>query len=386
MRVKGLIYLDYQSSTPVDPLVRDAMLPYFTDSFGNPHAASHRLGWESAEAVRQSKDSLAALIGALPEEILFTSGATEANNHAIFGVVTGNQTERKTIIVSAMEHKCVHEAAHFYGSQFACEVKVVPVLSSGQIDLAAYKSMLNKNVLLVSIMAVNNEVGTIQDIRKLAALAHDVGALFHCDAAQAPEAIEIDVAGLDVDLLSLSAHKIYGPKGIGALFIEQSLHSNMPALIRGGGQQEGLRSGTLPVQLCVGFGVAASITKNKGREYRARTRALSGRFIESLERKGANFIVNGPLDNRHPGNLNIRFPGINGDSLLAMLQKGICASTGSACNSGLIESSYVLRAMGLTPQEASESVRISIGRFSDEEQIDDAATMIANSVGRLLSG
>lgn len=380
MRVSDSIYLDYQASTPTDARVLEAMLPYFTDSFGNPHSSSHILGWKSADSIESARYEVASLIGALPEEIIFTSGATEANNQAIFGVLAANQTDRKTILISAIEHKCVKEAAYFFARQYGHRVMEVPVLESGQIDRAAYCSMLTDDVVLVSVMAVNNEIGTIQDVAWLAEQAKRVGAVFHCDAAQAPEAIDLDVVELGIDLLSLSAHKIYGPKGVGALYIESSLQNDFPPLVHGGGQQNGLRSGTLPTPLCVGFGVAASIIRKEGVQNRQRLQELSFGLSETFRQENVRFSINGDAINRHPGNLNLEFPGTDAESLLNTLQPSVCASTGSACNSGIIQSSYVLRSIGLSEDRASSSVRFSVGRFSDEEQVVEAAKKIAGAI------
>ena len=383
MRVDDSIYLDYQASTPTDERVIEAMIPYFNVSFANPHSTSHVLGWRSADAVEKARSEVASLIGAMPEEVIFTSGATESNNHAVSSVLSANQGSRKTVLVSSIEHKCVKEAAKFFGDQLGHQIAEVPVLSSGCIDMGAYKELLSDDVLLVSIMAANNEIGTIQDIPELVRLAHDAGALFHCDAAQAPEAVNIDVMEWGVDLLSLSAHKIYGPKGVGALFIEASLQNQFPAFVHGGGQQNGLRSGTVPTPLCVGFGAAASIVRSEGKANRKRLDFLAGYFLERLREEGVGFSLNGDPKQRHPGNLSLQFPGTDAESLLNSLQPWICAATGSACNSGIIQSSYVLHAIGLSPEQASSSVRISVGRFSDEEQVAEAAKRIAESVANL---
>jgi cysteine desulfurase len=380
MRVENSIYLDYQSTTPVDDRVMQAMLPYFTDSFGNPHSSSHSLGWKSSDAVETARAVIASTVGALPEEIVFTSGATESNNQAMFGVMFGNTTPRNRVLVSAIEHKCVKESALFFGNKLGFVVEEIPVLSTGKIDLQAYESMLSDDVLLVSIMAVNNEIGVIQDISHLSDLAHQAGALFHCDAAQALEAMDVDVADLGVDLLSLSAHKLYGPKGIGALYIDSSIQDNFPALIHGGGQQWGLRAGTLPTPLCVGFGVAASLIQSEGVQHRSALRVLSDRFIERLLSEEVRFRLNGDQHDRHPGNLSIELIGIDAESLLMSLQPRICAATGSACNSGMIQSSYVLRAIGVSEGSAASCVRFSLGRFSDEAQVDEAVKIIANGV------
>lgn len=383
MRVSGSIYLDYQASTPTDGRVLEAMLPYFTDSFGNPHSSSHILGWKSSDAIESARFEIASLIGSLPEELIFTSGATEANNQAVFSVVAANQSDRKTLLVSEIEHKCVKEAAYFFATQYGHRVQEVPVLKSGHVDRDAYTAMLTEDVLLVSVMAVNNEIGTIQDIARLANQAHEVGALFHCDAAQAPEAMDLDVVELGVDLLSLSAHKIYGPKGVGALFIESSLQQVLPPLVHGGGQQNGLRSGTLPTPLCVGFGLAASIIRREGAQNKKRLKELSLSLLQSLEKANVEYFINGDANHRHPGNLNLEFPNVDAESLINSLQPAICASTGSACNSGIIQPSYVLESIGLTPERAASSLRISVGRFSDEQQLSEAAKKIAEGIADL---
>ncbi len=380
MRVSDSIYLDYQSTTPTDQRVVQAMLPHFTDSFGNPHSSNHVLGWKGLDAVETSRLDVASLIGASPEEVLFTSGATESNNHAIFGVVAANTTNRKTILISAIEHKCVKEAADFFAKQHGCKVREIPVLSSGKVDQSAYRNLLTEDVLFVSVMAVNNEIGTIQNISELSRKAHEVGALFHCDAAQAPEAFDIDIMNLGVDLLSLSAHKIYGPKGIGALFIDSSIKAELPPLIHGGGQQDGMRSGTLPTPLCVGFGMASSIVQREGAQNRLRLSELSALMLDELRKAGVEFTINGDPNDRHPGNLNLEFPGKDAEFLINKLQPKVCASTGSACNSGIIQASYVLSSIGLSDTRASSCLRLSVGRFSDEEQVTEVAKLISETI------
>ncbi|GGY63352.1 cysteine desulfurase family protein [Marinobacter zhanjiangensis] len=380
MRVGESIYLDYQSSTPTDERVVEAMMPYYRAVFANPHSSNHILGWRSADAVETARAEVASLIGALPEELIFTSGATESNNHAISSVLTANRSSRRKVLVSSIEHKCVKEAAQFFSEQLGYQVVEVPVLSSGRIDIDVYKELLSDDVLLVSIMAVNNEVGTIQDTPELVRLAHEAGALFHCDAAQAPEALDVDVIEWGVDLLSLSAHKVYGPKGVGALFIEASLQGELPAFVHGGGQQGGLRSGTVPTPLCVGFGVAASIVRSEGKANRARLEVLAGYFLDSLKTAGVDFRINGDPKQRHPGNLNLEFPGRDAESLLNSLQPWVCASTGSACNSGFIQSSYVLDALGMPEGSVASSIRFSIGRYTDEQQLSDTVDHLAEVI------
>ena len=381
MQVGSSIYLDYQATTPLDPRVGKVMTACHTDFFANPHSTQHILGKKAADRVDQARAEIEALINADNEEVIFTSGATEANNQAIASVMfANNNAERNKILISAVEHKCIKNAAYFYGNKLGYQIEEIPVLTSGLIDIDAYQSMLSDQVLLVCIMAVNNEIGTIQDITTLTQLAHNAGALFHCDAAQAAEAQDIDVKAWGVDMLSLSAHKVYGPKGIGALFINNRLQAKLPALIHGGGQQEGMRSGTVPTPLCVGFAEALKLSLEEAGDSRPRLQALSQRFLEQLEKAKVDFRVNGTLTQRHPGNLNIEFVGTDATALLQALQPDVCVSTGSACNSDMVLLSHVLKAIGLSDEQVSGSVRISIGRFSDEQQIDRAVAVISSSL------
>lgn len=380
MKVESTIYMDYQASTPMDQRVLDAMLPYFTHSFGNPHSSDHVLGWKAGAAVEKARAAVASMIGANSEEILFTSGATESNNHALRGVAKGNRSARDRILIPATEHKCVLATADALADEFGLKVEFIPVMLDGKVDQESYQSLLGDDVLMVSIMAVNNEIGTVQDIKTLASLAHEKGALFHCDAAQAPAAMELDVFDLNIDLLSLSAHKLYGPKGIGALFIGPDLLAQFPPLIHGGGQQDGLRPGTLPTPLCVGFGKAAEIIQNDS-DGQIQVLDLKKRFLKGLAEADVNYELNSALqDSCHPGNVNVRFDGIDAHSLLTMLQPKLCASTGSACNSGTIESSYVLKALGLSREQASSSIRFSLGRYTDESQVDEAVQLLAKTI------
>lgn len=375
MQLGNSIYLDYQATTPVDPRVKEEMAAY-DDVFANPHSVGHFLGQQAAMAVDTAKADVESYIGAAMDEVIFTSGATEANNQAIASVLFANKTARTKILVGALEHKCIKNAATYFATYLGYSVEEVPVLPSGLIDLEAYKNMLSEDVLLVCIMAVNNEIGTIQDIKQLSELAHEYGALFHCDAAQAPEATNIDVRDWDVDMLSLSAHKAYGPKGIGALYIKNSLQVQLPPLIHGGGQQFGLRSGTLPTGLCVGFAKALTISKEELAQTRQRLLSLKQRFIENLSKSDAEFLINGDSIRRHPGNINLQFVGRNATSLLSSLQPEISASTGSACNSEMILASHVLKAIGLSDEQAKSSLRFSLGRFTDDKQVDKATEII----------
>lgn len=386
MQIGTSIYLDYQATTPLDPRVRESMTDYHEDVFANPHSVQHALGQQSAAAVDKARSAIEAFIGAEAEEVIFTSGATEANNQAIASVLfANNNSVRHKILISRIEHKCVKNAAYFYAAKLGFQVEEIPVLASGIIDMEAYQAMLSDEVLLVSVMAVNNEIGTIQNIAELVELAHEAGALFHCDAAQAPEAIDINVKDWQVDMLSLSAHKAYGPKGIGALFIKNALQATLPPLIQGGGQQFGMRSGTVPTALCVGFASALDISKQEALSSRKALADLQQYFLDKLMATGIHFNLNGSPENRHPGNLNIAFVDQDAIALLERMQPNLCASTGSACNSEMVTASHVLKAIGLSDEQAGSSIRFSLGRFSDEQQIDQAVQFIQQAIQSSLS-
>jgi cysteine desulfurase len=379
-----VIYLDYHASSPVDPRVMAAMAPYFTEFFGNPHATEHSEGWRAHEAIDAAARKIATALGTDPDEIIFTSGATESNNLAILGIARRAPLPRQRILVSSIEHKCVLAAARMAAS-FGLTVELIPVDRDGFIDLDDLRERLRPDVLLVSVMAVNNEIGTIQPIREIARHAHAVGALMHTDASQALAAGPLNVALWDVDLLSLSAHKIYGPKGIGLLVIRRDIQDSIEPLMYGGEQQQGLRSGTLPVPLCVGLAEAVALMTGEGagRELQ-RLRSLRDALIAKLHQVDERIQVNGPESNaRHSGNANLRFPGLDARDLLAALQPCVAASTGSACISGIEESSHVLRAIGLSSIEADSSVRFCVGRFTVEEDIDEAVSLIRSALQRL---
>ena len=376
MQTGSSIYLDYQATTPIEPRVVSAMAPYNHEIFANPHSTAHVLGQQSAAAVEAARSTIENCINASSEEVIFTSGATESNNQAIASVIFGNTTDRRDILISEIEHKCIKNAAHFYAAKLGYKVKEVPVHSSGLIDVDAYQSLLSEQTLLVCIMAVNNEIGTIQDVKTFAEMAHQSGALFHCDAAQAPEAIDIDVKDWNVDMLSLSAHKVYGPKGIGALYIKNDLQAELPPFIQGGGQQFGMRSGTLATPLCVGFAEAMRITKQEAKSNREKLSHLKRFFLQQLEETNIPFKLNGTQTQCHPGNINVQFIGCDANKLLEKLQPHVCASTGSACNSEMVLLSHVLKAIGLSDEEVSSSLRISLGRYSDESQIKQAVAEI----------
>lgn len=371
------IYLDNQATTPCDPRVVTAMLPYFSEAFGNPHSAEHALGREAEAAVERARAEVAALIGASPREIIFTSGATESNNLAIKGAArfaARMGSPKRRVITVATEHKCVLEATRDLAEE-GFEPVFLPVAPDGRLDPAALGAALATPTLLVSVMAANNETGVLQDIATLATLARDCGALFHTDAAQAAGKIPLDVAAQGIDLLSISGHKLYGPKGIGALYVRHRPRVRLAPLISGGGQERGLRSGTLPAPLIVGFGEACRIARAEMAAETARLAALRDRLLARLRAAIPGIALNGSRDHRLAGNLNLAFPGARAETLLADLPD-LCLSTGSACSSAAIEPSYVLRAMGIAPEIAAASLRIGIGRFTSAAEIDTAADML----------
>ena len=389
MRISETIYFDHQATTPLDQRVLDRMLPYFRESFGNPHSADHSLGWKSSLAVDQAAAQIAGLIDADPDEIIFTSGATEANNMALLGLArrAHPDSKRRRFILSEIEHKCVLAAGRVISDQLVFQVDHIPVDKEGRIILASLEDALDDDVLAVSIMAVNNEIGTIQDIRKISELARKAGAIFHCDAAQAPVSMDLREMAKHVDLLSLSAHKMYGPKGIGALYIRRELQDDLEPLIYGGGQQGGLRSGTVPTPLCVGMGAAAELLSGKeARQKREILRQRRDRFVKKLTGLPWPTRSNGRAGGyRHPGNANICFNGFSAQDILQVLQPHLAASTGSACTSGIPEPSHVLKAIGLTHEDAEASIRFSLGFDTSDEDIDEAVNLIGNGLGKLSS-
>ncbi len=383
MNKERTIYMDYQASTPIHQSVLEAMMPYLTQDYGNPHSAEHIMGWNASKAIDNAKKKVANAIGAQQDEIIFTSGATEANNHAIVCMARAIRSHKKKILIGATEHKCVIEAARFASEQYDLSLEIIPVNNEGFIDLESFKRLLDDDVGLVSVMLVNNEVGTIQDKKILTNLAKHHDVVFHCDAAQGMLALDVDVSDLGVDLLSLSAHKIYGPKGVGALFISNGIINQIERLIYGGSQQSGLRAGTLPTAQCVGFGSACESLVNMEEE-RARLRRLKKTFISNLAEL-TEIEVNGPNDfsKCHPGNVNVYFPSVDANTLLMKLQPELCASSGSACNSGFIEPSYVIRALGYDRDRAEKSVRFSMGYQTTESDVYNAVTIIGKALSNL---
>ncbi len=369
------VYLDNQATTPCDPRVLGLMLPWFTEQYGNPHSAEHRMGRDAEAAVEAARAEVAALIGAEPREIVLTSGATEANNIAIKGAARHARRmggRRRRVITVATEHKCVLESVADTAED-GFEPVVLPVEPDGRLNPDVLRAALAEPALLVSVMAVNNETGVIQDIAGLAAIARGAGALFHTDAAQAAGKIPIDVQG--IDLLSLSGHKLYGPKGVGALYVRRRPRVRLAPLFSGGGQERGLRSGTLPTPLVVGLGEACRLARLEMDEDAARLAGLRDRLLAGLRRHMPDVRVNGSLRYRIPGNLNITFsvPALD----LMRAAPDLCVSTGSACSSAAVEPSYVLRALGLSDAAAARTLRLGLGRFTSAADVDDAVKALA---------
>lgn len=371
------IYLDYQASTPLDARVLDKMLPFMTTEFGNPHSSEHFFGWKSNDAIESAKGMVADYINALEDEIVFTSGATESNNLAIIGMgyTALDKSKRRTILVSAIEHKCVLGASRFL-ERFGFTIKKIPVKHDGIIDFEALNELLTDDVLLVSTMATNNEIGVNQPLEKIGIMCKEKGAIFHVDAAQGAYA-NIDVVENHVDMLSLSGHKIYGPKGIGALYINQASELKPTPIIRGGGQQSGYRSGTMPTFLVVGMGEAFNLMKDLKETEAQYISDLRAKLLEGLKAKFPDIKINGTMESRHPGNLNVMLSNRDARDMILSLQPKIAFSTGSACTSGIQEPSHVLKAIGLTTEEAEHSFRITVGRFSNMDDINTAIELIS---------
>jgi len=378
--MKFPIYLDYSATTPMDPRVVEAMLPYLTEKFGNPASRSHQYGWDAEAAVENARAEVAALVHADPKEIVWTSGATEANNLAIKGAANFYQGKGKHLITLKTEHKAVLDTMRELERQ-GFEVTYLDVLPNGLVDMAALEAALRPDTILVSIMAVNNEIGVIQPIAQIGELLRSKGILFHVDAAQATGKIDIDLSTLKVDLMSFSAHKTYGPKGIGALYVRRKPRVRLEAQMHGGGHERGMRSGTLATFLIVGMGEAFRLARLEMHEENKRIQALRDRLYKGLSDM-PEIYVNGDLDHRVPHNLNVSFAYVEGESLI-MAVRDIAVSSGSACTSASLEPSYVLRALGLTDELAHSSIRFSIGRFTTEEEIDYTVDLLHKQIGRL---
>ena len=375
------IYLDYQATTPMDPRVLEAMMPYFTHQFGNPHSRSHSYGWEAEEGVEKARGQVAKLIGADEKEVIFTSGATESNNLAIRGVAEFYKDRKNHIVTTVTEHKCVLDTCRHLEQQ-GFEVTYLPVQKNGLIDLDALRAAITDKTVVVSVMAVNNEIGVIQPLAEIGKICREKKVFFHTDAAQAAGKIALDVEAMNIDLMSISGHKIYGPKGIGALYVRRKPRIRLVPLIVGGGQERGFRSGTLPTPLCVGLGEAAEICMKEMDAEARRLKKLQERMLKGLNDKLTDIVVNGDLEHRIPGNLNISFAYVEGESLMMGI-KGLSVSSGSACTSASLEPSYVLRALGVEEDMAHTSLRIGLGRFTTEQEVDTAVEELVRHVLKL---
>jgi cysteine desulfurase len=381
MTREKLIYLDYQATTPCDPRVFQEMIPFFCERFGNPHSRNHALGWEAEEAVETARAQVASLIGANPKEIIFTSGATESNNLALKGVSEFYRDQKNHIITCVTEHKCVLDTCRHL-EQKGMRVTYLPVSPNGLIDVVQLEKEITPQTVLVSIMAVNNEIGVIQPLKEIGKLCRERGVFFHTDAAQAVGKIPLDVEEMNIDLLSISGHKVYGPKGIGALFVRRKPRVRLAAQMNGGGQERGMRSGTLSPALCVGLGAACAFAKEEMGVEAKRLNHLTQMFYDKIMSSLKEVYLNGDLTQRAPGTLNLSFAHVEGEGLMMGI-KDLCVSSGSACTSASLEPSYVLRALGVGEELAHTSIRIGLGRFTTEEEIHLATDKIIAAVRRL---
>ncbi|KAG2437226.1 hypothetical protein HXX76_005889 [Chlamydomonas incerta] len=377
------LYLDMQATTPMDPRVIDAMLPYMTEQFGNPHSRTHLYGWESEEAVEEARKQIAGLIGADPKEIIFTSGATESNNTAIKGVATYFKDKKKHVITTQTEHKCVLDSCRWL-QQRGWDITYLPVRPDGLLDLGVLEAAIRPDTALVSVMAVNNEIGVVQPMDEIGDMCRKRGVYFHTDGAQAVGKIPVDVNKSKIDLMSISGHKIYGPKGIGALYVRRRPRVRLEALMSGGGQERGLRSGTVPTPLVVGLGAACAVAGREMESDLAHVRRLEERLRTGITSQLQGVHLNGPADpaRRYPGNLNLSFAYVEGESLIMGL-KEIAVSSGSACTSASLEPSYVLRALGVEEELAHTSIRYGLGRFTTDAEVDRAIHMTVSHVNKL---
>lgn len=372
--------MDYQATTPVDPRVTEVMTKVLTEDFGNPHSRSHEFGWKAEELVEISRKQVADLIKANPKEIFFTSGATESNNIAIKGVAPFYMAEKNHIITLTTEHKCVINSCRAM-EQEGCDVTFLAVEKNGIVDLKKLENAITDKTCLVSIMSVNNEIGVIQPIKEIGELCRKKGVFFHTDAAQAFGKIPLNVEEMNIDLMSISGHKIYGPKGIGALYIRRKPRVRVKSIISGGGQERGIRSGTLPTFLVAGLGKAAEIAEKEMQKDHDHIKKLSDKFYNAMMQI-PEIYLNGDREKRIPGNLNFSFAGIEGESMI-MAIKDLAVSSGSACTSASLEPSYVLHSIGVEDDLAHTSIRFGIGRFTTEAEIDYAINLIKEKVAKL---
>ena len=374
------IYMDYSATTPVDPRVVDKMIPYLRESFGNPASRSHPFGWEAEKAIETAREQVAALVNADPREIVWTSGATESDNLAIKGAANFYSSKGKHIITVKTEHKAVLDTTRELERQ-GFEVTYLDVKDNGLIDIDVFKQAIRPDTILASVMMVNNEIGVIQDIETLGEICREKGVIFHVDAAQATGKVEIDLQKLKVDLMSFSAHKTYGPKGIGALYVRRKPRIRIEAQMHGGGHERGMRSGTLATHQIVGMGEAFRIAKEEMATENERIRMLRDRLYRGLNTM-EEVYVNGDMEARVPHNLNISFNFVEGESLI-MAIKDVAVSSGSACTSASLEPSYVLRALGRNDELAHSSIRFTVGRFTTEEEVDYVVELLKGKIGKL---
>lgn len=374
------IYMDYSATTPVDPRVVDKMVPYLREQFGNPASRSHAYGWDAERAVEEAREQVAALVNADPREIIWTSGATESDNLAIKGAANFYQGKGKHIVTVKTEHKAVLDTCREL-ERDGFEVTYLDVKENGLIDLDVFKAALRPDTILVSVMHVNNETGVIQDIETIGEICREKGIVFHVDAAQATGKVEIDLAKLKVDLMSFSAHKNYGPKGIGALYVRRKPRVRIEAQMHGGGHERGMRSGTLATHQIVGMGEAFRIAREEMATENERIRALRDKLLRGLSQIEETY-VNGDMEHRIPHNLNISFNFVEGESLI-MAIKDVAVSSGSACTSASLEPSYVLRALGRNDELAHSSIRFTVGRFTKEQEVDYVIDLLNSKIAKL---
>lgn len=381
MTLKLPVYLDYSATTPVDPRVAVKMFTYLCDKFGNPASRSHAYGWEAEKAVEEARANVAAYINADPREIVWTSGATEADNLAVKGAAHFYKDKGKHLITVKTEHKAILDSMRHLEEE-GFEVTYMDVQENGLLDLKALEAAIRPDTTLVSVMGVNNEIGVIQDIAAIGELCRSKGVIFHCDATQAVGKMDLDMEKLKVDLMSLSGHKVYGPKGIGALYVRRKPRVRLEAQIHGGGHERGMRSGTLATHQIVGMGEAYRIMKLEQAEEMKRERRLRDRLLEGIRKNIPEIVVNGDMEHRACTNLNVSFKYIEGESLM-MAVKDLAVSSGSACTSASLEPSYVLKALGRDDELAHSSIRFTLGRFTTEEEIDFAIETLTREVARL---
>jgi len=373
--------MDCHSTTPVDPRVLEAMLPYFTESFGNAASRSHSFGWKAEEAVEEARGEVARLIGATAREIVWTSGATESDNLALKGVARFHAARGRHLVTTAIEHKAVLDSMAAL-SREGFEITILPVSGEGIVDPEEVRAALRPDTVLVSVMHANNEVGSVQPVEEIGRITRERGVLFHTDAAQSLGRISFDVESASADLVSLTAHKMYGPKGVGALYVRRRPRARLVAQIDGGGHERGTRSGTLNVPGIVGFGKAAALARDEMPAEAPRILALRERLRRAILAGLDRVVVNGSLARRLPGNLNLSFEHVEGEALMIAM-KDVAVSSGSACTSASLEPSYVLRAMGVADDMAHASIRFGLGRFNTEEEVDHAARLVVEKARKL---